>query len=110
MVTGVLALSSSMSSAPQRRAPPTQGLHVATITHEGLIWDTYLEFEDDPRRPTSFRGRLRFDVAGAEGAVRSAQTTVIFIEDSYEEAAAKARGMDERALEALLRSALPDEG
>jgi len=98
-----------MSSAPRRRAPTPQGLHVATITHEGLIWDTYLEFEDDPRQPTSFRGKLRFDLAGADGAERSAETTVIFIEDSYEEAVAKARRMDERGLEALLRSALPDE-
>jgi len=85
-------------------------MHVATIAHEGLLWDTYLEFEDDPHRPLSFRGRLRFDVAGAGGAVRSAQTTVIFIEDSYEEAVAKARRMDERQLAGLLRSALPDEG
>lgn len=98
-----------MSSAPQRRAPKPEGLHLATITHDGLIWDTYVEFDDDPRRPTSFRAKLRFDLAGGDGATRSAQTTVIFIEDSYEEAVAKARRMDERALEALLRSALPDE-
>ena len=98
-----------MTSAPQRRAVPPQGLHVATIAHDGLLWDTYLEFEDDPHRPLSFRGRLRFDRAGAEGAVRSAQTTVIFIEDSYEEAVAKARRMDERELASLLRSALPDQ-
>lgn len=84
---------------------------MATIAHEGLLWDTYLEFDDDPRRPTSYRGRLRFDVAGtvSDGGARSAQTTVIIIEDSYEEAVAKARRMDERQLESLLRSALPGD-
>jgi hypothetical protein len=33
---------------------------------------------------------------------------VIIIEESYEEAVAKARGMDDRQLSALLRSALPE--
>ncbi|MGD2047053.1 MAG: hypothetical protein PVJ80_07985 [Gemmatimonadota bacterium] len=101
-----------MSTAPQSRAPDPNGLHVATIAHDGFLWDAYLELDGDPRRPTSFRGRLRFDVAGAVGAdggPRSAQTTVIIIEDSYEEAVAKARAMDDRVLENLLRSALPDE-
>lgn len=97
-----------MSTAPHRIPP--QGLHVATVAHEGLLWDTYLDFDDDPRRPLSFRARLRFDVATADGAGRSAQTTVIIIEDSYEEALAKARAMDDRALTSLLRSALPEEG
>lgn len=98
-----------MTTAPQRRASDPHGVHVATIAHDGLLWDTYLEFDDDPRRPLSFRGRLRFSVAGGDGSARSAQTTVIIIEDSYEEALAKARRMDERALESLLRSALPDD-
>ena len=98
-----------MTTAPRRRPHDPHGLHVATIAHEGLLWDAYLELDDDPRRPTSYRGRLRFDVAGAGGEVRSAQTTVIFIEGSYEEAVAKARAMDERALASLLRSALPDD-
>jgi hypothetical protein len=97
-----------MTSAPQRRAHPPQGVHVATITHQGLLWDAHLEVEDDSPRPTSVRAKIRFDMAGSDGATRSARTTVIFIEDSYEEAAAKARAMDQRALEALLRSALPD--
>ena len=46
---------------------------------------------------------------GADGGPRSAQTTVIIIEDSYEQAVAKARAMDDRVLESLLRSALPDD-
>ena len=96
-----------MSAAqPSRSVQSPAGLHVATIPHEGLLWDAYLEFADDPRRPNVFRGRIRFDRAGPDGSGVTAQTTVIFIEDSYEETVAKARAMDERALEALLRSAL----
>ena len=98
-----------MTSAPQRRASvPPEGLHIATIAHEGRLWEAYLEFEDDSRK-TGFRGRLRFDAAGLDGTTRSAHTTVLIIEDSHEEALAKARAMDERSLAALLRSALPDE-
>lgn len=96
-------------SVGQSRSPHRpDGLHVATIAHAGLLWDAYLELDDDPRRPTSFRGRIRFDRAGPDGAGVSAQTTVILIEDSYEAVVAKARAMDDRALEALLRSALPE--
>lgn len=83
------------------------GLHVATLTHEGRIWDAYLEFDDDPHRPTSYRGRLRFDPADEESGL-AARTTVLIIEDSYEEAVAKARSFDNRQLQGLLRSALPD--
>jgi len=36
-------------------------------------------------------------------------TGVIIIESSYEEAVAKARAFDERQMEGLLRSALPEE-
>jgi hypothetical protein len=82
---------------------------VATIAHEGQLWEAYLELDDDPRQPLSFRGRLRFDSAGADGVARSVHTTVIIIEASYEEAVTKARRMDEHQLAALLRSALPDE-
>jgi hypothetical protein len=87
------------------------GLHVATLTYEGRIWDAYLEFDDDPRRPTSYRGRLRFDPAdeASEEADAVARTTVIIIEDSYEEAVAKARSFDTRQLQGLLRSCLPEE-
>ena len=85
------------------------GLHVATITHAGRIWDAYLELEDDPRRPESYRGRLRFDRAGTVGPAPSTRTTVIIIEDSYEEAVRRARAFDDRQLESLLRSALPED-
>ena len=97
-----------MSAAQQGHgAGPPQGLHVATIAHDGLLWEAYLELADDPRRPRSFRGRLRFERAGSDGAAVAHQTAVIIIEDSYEEAVARARGMDDRQLEGLLRSVLP---
>jgi len=98
----------SAYESPVPRRP--SGLHLATIAHGGLLWDAYLEFQDDPRRPTSFRARIRFDRAGPDGVGRSAQTTVIIIEGSYEEAVGRARGLDDRQLEGLLRSALPDDG
>lgn len=98
-----------MTPGPPPSSPGSvPGLHVATITYEGRIWDAYLEFDDDPRRPTSYRGRIRFDPAD-EGAEPAARTTVIIIEDSYEEAVAKARSFDTRQLQGMLRSALPDE-
>jgi hypothetical protein len=85
------------------------GPHVATIAYGGHLWDAYLDFADDPRRPSSFRARMRFERAGPDGVQITAETAVIIIEESYQEAVAKARGMDDRQLEALLRSALPDE-
>ena len=51
-----------MNAAPPNPSPPppSSGHHLATISHEGRFWDVYLEFEDDPRRPTSFRALLCF--------------------------------------------------
>jgi hypothetical protein len=85
----------------------SSGMHLATFAHEGLLWDAYLDFEDDPRQRT-YRARLRFNRAGADGAPKVTETTVIIIEDSYDEAVAKARAFDDRQLEGLLRSTLPD--
>ena len=93
---------------PHHASDPRPGLHVATIAHRGQLWDAYLEFDDDPSQPHSFRGRLRFDQAGGERDPGGAQTTVIIIEESYEEAVAKARSLGDRQLQGLLRSALPD--
>jgi hypothetical protein len=87
--------------------PPSAGHHLATISHDGRFWDVYLEFEDDPRRPDTFRALLCFfpgDPGDEEQAVR---TTVIIIEDTFEEAMLKARGLEDIQLQALLRSALP---
>ena len=99
-----------MNAAPPNPSPPppSSGLHLATISHEGRFWDIFLEFEEDPRRPSSFRALLCFfpgDPGDQEGASR---TAVIIIEDSYEEAIMKARELDERQLQGLLRSVLPD--
>ena len=97
-----------MNSA-HRASDSTPDLHIATIAHEGLIWDAYLDFEDDPRRPTTYRAKIRFEPPTAEAGPSSAETTVIIIEDSYEEAVHKARKFDDRQLQGLLRSALPGE-
>ena len=88
--------------------PPSSGHHLATISHEGRFWDVYLEFEEDPRKPTNFRALLCFfpgDPGDTEEAIR---TAVIIIENSFEEAMSKARSFDDRQLQSLLRSALPD--
>ena len=90
--------------------PPTSqpGVHIATIAHEGLIWDTYLDFEEHLHPAAGYRARLRFEPpTGTEGQ-GSTETTVIIIEDSYEEAVAKARSFDDRQLQNLLRSTLPE--
>lgn len=97
-----------MSGQPHATPEPAPALHVATIAHEGLLWDAYLEFDDDPHLPRSYRARLRFNQAGGEREPSATQTTVIIIEESYEEAVAKARGFDDRQLQSLLRSTLPD--
>jgi len=82
-----------------------RGLHLATIAHQGQLWDAYVELDDDPKRPDSYRGRLRFDSPEVTGAFR---TAVIFIEPTYEEVVRRARGLDPRQMEGLLRSVLPD--
>jgi hypothetical protein len=95
-----------MSAGPHPRSERIPSQHIGTIAHEGLLWDAYLEFDDDPKQPHSFRGRVCFTQAGGDGAAAAAETTVIIIEESYEEAVAKARSFDERGLQGLLRSAL----
>ena len=82
----------------------TRGVHLATLAHEGRIWDAYLEFDDEASL-RDFRARVRFSSPEAD---RFYRTTVIIIEPSYEEAVHHARGMEERQLQALLRSVLPD--
>ena len=83
-----------------------RGVHLATIAHQGQLWDAYVELDDDPQRPESFRARLRFDSPEVAGSFR---TAVIFIEPSYEEVVARARGLDARQMEGLLRSVLPSD-
>lgn len=91
-------------------SPHQPGVHIATIAHEGLIWDTYLDFEDDPRHSGGYRARIRFEPPSGEGSSGATATAVIIIEDSYEEAVARARSFDDRQLQGLLRSTLPDPG
>ena len=99
----------SMSHRSSRSGSESSpSLHLATIAHGGVIWDAYLDFEDDPRDPYTCRARLRFEPpTGAEG-LEATETTVLIIEDSYEEAAARARAFDDRQLQGLLRSTLPE--
>lgn len=84
-------------------------LHLATLAFGGALWEAYLEFEDDPRRPTSSRARIRFDPPSDDAGQRPSRTTVIIIEESYEQAVAKARTFDDRQLQNLLRSTLPEK-
>jgi hypothetical protein len=81
-----------------------RGVHLATLAHEGRIWDAYLEFDDEPSL-RDFRARVRFSSPEAD---RFYRTTVIIIEPSHEEAVHHARRLEERELQALLRSVLPD--
>lgn len=85
-----------------------QGLHLATLTHAGHIWDAYLELDDDPQRPEAYRARLRFDSPDGGEAHGTYRTAVIIIEPSYEEAVARARSLDPRQMQGLLRSVLPE--
>ncbi len=95
------------SSSP---APLSNGQHLTTISHDGRFWEVYLEFQDDPRLPTSYRALLCFSpTTSAESEEESAlRTTTILIEDSYETVLSKARALQDFQLQSLLRSLLPD--
>ena len=99
-----------MNAAANNPSPqsPSSGQHRATISHEGRFWDVYLEFEDDPRRPTTYRARLCFFPGDPGDDEEASRTTVIIIEDSFEEAMVKARALNEMQLQGLLRSTLPE--
>ncbi len=85
------------------------GLHLATVAHVGRLWDVYVEFDDDPARPEMYRARLRFDPPGITDSEGSYRTAVVIIEESIEEALARARTFDDRQIQGLLRSVLPEE-
>ena len=85
-------------------------LHVATVAHTGRLWEVYVEFDDDPERADQCRARVRFDAPDDASDGGSYRTAVIIIEDSIEEALARARALDNRHLKGLLRSVLPDAG
>lgn len=95
---------SAQNPGPQ---PPSSGHHLATIGHEGRFWDVYLEFEDDPRRPETYRGLLCFFPGDPGDDEAAARTTTIIIENTFEEAMRKARELEDHQLQGLLRSVLP---
>ena len=99
--------SANESSSP---APLSSGQHLTTISHDGRFWEVYLEFQDDPRIPTSYRGLLCFSPStSAEAEEESVlRTTTILIEDSYETVVSRARSLQDFQLQSLLRSLLPD--
>lgn len=82
-----------------------RGVHLATLAHEGRIWDAYMEPEGEPSTREPVRARLRFSSPEAD---RFHRTAVIIIEPSWEEAVRRARELDDRQLTALLRSVLPE--
>ena len=94
---------------PTRPPPHSNGQHLATISHDGRFWEVYLEFDDDPRRPSNYRGLLCFSPADNESDEPPRRTTTIIIEESYEEAVRKARAFEEHQLQGLLRSVLPED-
>lgn len=93
---------------PPERPAPSQGQHITTISNQGRFWDVYLEFDDDPRHPESYRGLLCFSPADLNEEEEPVRTGTIIIEPSYEEAVRKARDFEDHQLSGLLRSALPD--
>lgn len=84
----------------------TRGIHLATVAHEGRIWDAYVEQEDASRPGAMARLRLRFSSPEAD---RFYRTAVLIIEPSWEEALARARALDEHQIQGLLRSVLPQD-
>jgi hypothetical protein len=86
---------------------PPSGYHLATISHEGRFWDVYLEFDDDPRWPDTYRAMLCFFPGDPADGEEPARTTTIIIEDSFEEAMRKAQAFENHQLQGLLRSVLP---
>ena len=89
-------------------APLPSGEHLATISHDGSFWEVYLELQDDPQAPTSYRGLLCFSPAVSAGAGSAWRRTTILIESSYEEVVSKARAFEDFQLQSLLRSVLPE--
>ena len=89
-------------------APLSNGQHLTTISHDGLFWEVYLEFQDDPRAPTSYRGLLCFSPSISAEGESALRTATILIEDSHERLVSKARDLADFQLQSLLRSLLPD--
>lgn len=88
--------------------PPSDGTHLATISHQGRFWDVYVEFVDDPRAQDTCRALLCFSPADQNQGEQALRTTTILVEPSYAEALARARAFEDHQLIGLLRSCLPD--
>jgi hypothetical protein len=93
---------------PPRPTPPSDGHHLATLSHEGRFWDVYVEFADDQRYPESGRALLCFSPADRNDGETPVRTTTIIVEPSPQEALARARTLETHHLLGLLRSCLPD--
>lgn len=83
-----------------------RGAHLATVAHQGRLWDVYVEQDDPAHSQDSVRVRLRFSSPEAD---RPHRTAAIIIEPSWEEAVARARGLSDHQLAGLLRSVLPEQ-
>ena len=79
------------------------------MSPEGLFWDVYVEFDDDPRRTSSFGGLLCFSPAEEGDSGGPIRTATILIEPSYEEVLHRARQFENHHLVSLLRSCLPGD-
>ena len=91
------------SSSP---APLSNGQHLSTISHDGRFWEVYLEFQDDPRLPTSYRGLLCFSPVTSAKGESALRTTTILIEDSYERVESKARAFEDFQLQRNLSTTM----
>lgn len=89
--------------------PPSDGPHLATVSHRGRFWDVYIEIVDDPRRTDSVKGRLCFSPADDTAAGGPVRTAPILIEPSHQEVVHRARSFEDHQLVGLLRSVLPEE-
>jgi hypothetical protein len=89
------------------RRDPRNSHHLATISHDGLFWDAYMELEEPQDRAGPVRGRIAFSAAGEPG-LEAVRTATIFVEDSPQDVLARAREFKTHQLVALLRSCAPD--
>jgi hypothetical protein len=95
------------ANPPSDQDIPSDGQHLASISHAGRFWDVYLEFDEDPRRRESHRARLAFSPADRAEGETTKRTIAVIIEPSYEEAVRRARALDDHQLASFLRSLLP---
>jgi hypothetical protein len=86
------------------RRDPRNSHHLATISHDGLFWDAYLDIEDPQKHPV--RGHISFSAAG-DPALEPVRTATIFMEETPDAVLARAREFKTHQLVALLRSCAP---